>query len=254
MRIASIINLKGGVGKSISAINIAHMLAALHGYRVLLIDNDKQGNTSKFFGVHDYNMPSIAHVLTDKVRDITNAIRKTDFDGLHVLPSNMNLLKADREILVDISRPQQTRLKKALAVVADQYDFVVIDNAPDLSMSVINGLVACDDVLIPIKIDNFAFDGLEQVREQVEIVREFNERIQIRGCFVTMFQRNGVNTQGEEYLNAAEGVPMFKTVIRKTVRVDETTFNGKPLMVYAKNSTATQDYAKLVAEYLEAIT
>lgn len=247
--IISILNLKGGVAKTISAVNIAHVLAEVHGYRVLLIDNDKQGNTSRFFGVHGYSLPTVADVLTFKA-DIKTAIRETAYDRLHVLPANMNLLKADREILIDSSKPQQTRLRKALRTVAEDYDFVVIDNAPDLSMSVINGLVACHDVLIPIKVDSFAFEGVDQVQEQVEDIREFNERIQIKGCFVTMYQRNGVNIQGEEYLSEKEGLHLFKTVIRKTVRVDETTYNGMPLLHYAKNSTAAQDYVKLVAEYL----
>lgn len=252
MRIISILNLKGGVAKTISAINIAHVLAEVHGYRVLLLDNDKQGNTSKFFNVHSYSLPSMADVLTFKA-DIKAAIHETGYDRLHVLPANMNLLYADREILIDSSRPQQTRLRKVLRTVVEDYDFAVIDNAPDLSMSVINGLVACDDVLIPIKIDNFAFDGVDQVREQVEILQEYNEKIAIKGCFVTMYQRNGVNVQGEGILSEKEGVPLFKTVIRKTVRVDETTYCGKPLLAYAKNSTAAQDYVKLAAEYLEGI-
>ena len=251
MKITSILNLKGGVAKTISAINIAYILAEVHGFRVLLIDNDKQGNTSKFFGVHNYDLPSMAEVLTGRA-DIKVVIRETAYERLHVLPANMNLLKADREILIDSSKPQQTRLRKALRTVAEDYDYVIIDNAPDLSMSVINGLVACHDVLIPIKIDSFAFDGVDQVLEQVEDIREFNEQIHIKGGFVTMYQKNGVNMQGEEFLSEKEGLPLFKTVIRKTVRVDETTYYGKPLLDYAKNSTAAQDYVKLVAEYLGA--
>ena len=120
-------------------------------------------------------------------------------------------------------------------------------------MSVINGLVACDDVLIPIKVDKFAFDGLEQLREQIEDIREFNERIQIVGCFVTMYQQNGVNFQGKKYLLDNAGLPVFRTAIRKTVKVDETTFAGVPLQAYSKNCTAAQDYAALVDEYLNGV-
>ena len=250
MKVISVINLKGGVAKTISAINIAYVLAAVHGKRVILVDNDKQGNTSKFFDAHSYDAPSISDVLTVKDYPITAAVRHTEYTGLDVLPANMNLLRANKEILMDVSRPQQTRLAKALHIVAADYDYAIIDNAPDLNMSVINGLVACDDVLIPIKVDKFAFDGLEQLREQIEDIREFNERIRIAGCFITMYQQNGVNVQGEQYLNSSIGLPMFATVIRKTVKVDETTFTGKPLQVYSKNCTAAQDYAALVEEYL----
>ena len=110
MRVICIINLKGGVAKTISAINIAYELAERHGMRVLLIDNDKQGNTSKFFRVHSYDAPSVADVLTVKGYNIRDAILPTDHYRLRILPANMNLLRADKEILLDISRPQQTRL------------------------------------------------------------------------------------------------------------------------------------------------
>jgi chromosome partitioning protein len=162
----------------------------------------------------------------------------------------MTLLKADKEILMDCTRPQQTRLKRTLLEVAGDYDFVIIDNAPDLSMSIINALVATDDILIPIKVDSFAFDGVAQILEQTEEVREFNPGLRIAGGFITIYQRNNVNTQGETYLQQYDGLPMFETVIRKTVAIDETTFTGKPIMEYSKRSTAALDYAALVDEYL----
>jgi len=126
MKVICIINLKGGVAKSISAINIAHILATKHSKRVLLIDCDKQGNTSKFFGVHSYDKPSLANILTAKNSITTSdVIKGTKYDWLHVLPANMNLLHADREILLDVSRPQQTRLKKALQEFNHCYDYAV---------------------------------------------------------------------------------------------------------------------------------
>lgn len=253
MKVISIINLKGGVAKTISSINIAYILKAKHGARVLLIDNDKQGNASKFFGLYNYEMDSISDVLTRKDYPIVNAILNTRYDNLDLLPANMNLLRANKEILMDVSRPQQTRLRKALHSIACDYDFVVIDKAPDLNMSVINALVASQDVIIPIKIDKFAFDGLDILTEQIEDVREFNPDIKIAGCLVTMYQQNTVNKQGEEYLRNNLGLPVFKTAIRKTVKVDETTFAGIPILEYARNSTAAQDYTALVDEYLSGV-
>jgi chromosome partitioning protein len=250
MKVLNIINLKGGVAKTISAINIAHILASVHGKRVLLIDNDKQGNASQFFSLFDYDRPSISDVLTRKNCQIKDAIRTTDYDGLHLLPSNMNLLHANKDILLDSTRQQQTRLEKALEDVNDDYDYVVIDNAPDINMSVINALVTADDVMIPIKIDKFTFDGIAQLVEHIEEIKDFNKKIRIAGCFVTMYQRNGVNTQGADWLHKKLDIPVFKTFIRKTVKVDETTFAGKPLMAYSKNSTAAVDYMALVKEYL----
>lgn len=118
-------------------------------------------------------------------------------------------------------------------------------------MSVMNALVASHDVMIPIKIDNFAFDGVREILEQVEAVREFNEEIRVAGGFVTMYQRNNVNAQGVEHLQGADGLPMFQTVIRKTVAVDETTFAGVPLLKYNERSTAARDYRALAEEYLK---
>jgi chromosome partitioning protein len=255
VKVINIINLKGGVAKTISAINIAYVLAVKHGQRVLLIDNDKQGNASKFFRLYSYESLSIAEVLTEKdPNTLRHALKCTAYDNLHLLPANMNLLRADKTILLDVARPQQTRLKKALQGMEEAgytYDYAVIDNAPDLNMSTINALVAADDVLIPIKIDQFAFDGLNQLREQVEETREFNPGIRIAGCFITMYARNNVNYRGKPWLANNIGIPVFKTVIRKTVKVDETTFAGVPLPAYAKNCTAARDYETLVEEYLK---
>ncbi|MFF5993680.1 ParA family protein [Lysinibacillus sp. KU-BSD001] len=250
MKTISIINLKGGVAKTISSINIAYTLVEKHGKRVLLIDNDKQGNTSKFFNLHGYEDKSIADLLTERGLDIKSVIKETAYERLDVIPANMNLLRANKEILLDVSRPQQTRLSKYLRQLEGEYDYCIIDNAPDINMSVINALVASDDVLVPIKVDKFAFDGLEQLVEQIEDVKEFNDKLVFRGCFITMFQKNGVNIQGGEYLNSYTDYPLFHTKIRKTVKVDETTFAGKPLLDY-KKTTAGEDYEALVNEYLK---
>lgn len=249
MKIISIINLKGGVAKTVSAINIAHILVSMHKKRVLLIDNDKQGNTSKFFGLYDPDSDGLSELLTVRGLGVDNVIRKTAYEGLDIITANMNLLRANKEILMDVSLPQQTRLRKKLEQVKERYDYVIIDNAPDLNMTVVNALVASNDVLIPIKIDQFSFDGLEQILEQIEDVSEFNRGIRFAGCFVTMYQRSSVNTQGAELLEQ-QGYPVFATRIRKTVKVDEMTFTGKPLLDYAKRSTACVDYVALVNEYL----
>jgi len=250
MRILTVINLKGGVGKTISAINIAYTLTT-RGARVLLIDNDKQGNASKFFGVHNYTRPTIANLLTDKNLAAADVIRPTQFPNLWVIPANMNLIRADREVLLDASRAQQTRLLKALTPLEGDYDFAIIDNAPDLGMSAINALVASSDVLIPIKIDKFSLDGLAQIVEQVQDIREFNPRLHIVGGFVTMFQKNNVNISGLEYLQTHSPIQILNTTIAKTVKVDESTFAGLPLLLYAKKTQAAADYVALTEEYLD---
>lgn len=251
MKVISIINLKGGVAKTISAINISYILASVYGMRVLMIDNDKQGNTSKFFGVHSYDDPSIADILTDKNANVERVIKHTPYSGLDVIPANMRLLVANRSLLIDTSRTRDYRLQRALQTVTAQYDYCVVDNAPDINTSVINALITTDDVLVPVKIDKFAFDGLEELVEQIEDVKESNERLNFAGCFFTMFQQNNVNAQGDEWLRTMRDYPVFDTRIRNTVKVTETTYSGKPLQEYSKNSTAAKDYIALVAEYLK---
>lgn len=250
MKTISVMNLKGGVAKTISAANIAHILATVHNKRVLLIDNDKQGNVSKMFGVHDYDAPSIADILTQR-KSILEVTQNTRYVNLSVIPANMNLLKANLEILLDTTRPQQTRLRTELRKISDTADYCIIDCAPDINISTINALVASDLVLIPIKIDNFAFDGLAELKEQVENVREdFNPDINF-SCFVTCFQNNEVNRQGEEWLNERRAeYPLFNTHIRRSIKVDESTFANAPIIEYSPRCGAAADYKELAKEIL----
>lgn len=250
MKTISIINLKGGVGKTVSAINIAFVLSSLHGQRVLLIDNDKQGNSTKFFGLHSDEDPSMSEILTVRGIEAADVIKHTRYSGLDLLPANMSLLRANKEALIDTTRPQQTRLKRALKSVTGNYDYCIVDNAPDINISVINALMITDDVLVPVKIDKFAFDGLDILAEQIDEVKEANEQLDFAGCFITCFQRNNVNVQGLELLRSQGKYPVFQTVIRNTTKVGETTFSGKPLQEYSKNSTAARDYVELVKEYM----
>lgn len=251
MKTLSIINLKGGVAKTISAVNIAHILATVHNKRVLLVDNDKQGNTTKMFNLHDPDAHSIAEIMTERHPYMPSIIKPTAYPGLDLIPANMSLLRANLSVLLDSSRPQQTRLRAALNTVQDQYDYCVIDNAPDINISTINALVASDDVMIPVKIDKFAFDGLAELREQITNTKEeLNPSILLRGCFVTCYQKNEVNTQGEEWLRTQTDYPLFSTHIRKTEKVDESTFAASPILEYSKRCGAAADYLALVAEYL----
>lgn len=252
MKVISIINLKGGVAKTTTAVNIAHILATIHNKHVLLVDNDKQGNTSKMFNLHNYNKPSISEVLTDRNIEIEEIICSTQYQNLDVIPANMTLLKANLEVIMDQSRPQQTRFKKALEPIEDYYDYCIIDNAPDINISTINALVASDEVLIPIKIDKFAFDGLAELKEQIDNVREdLNPKLNFIGCLVTCYQNNEVNNQGKEWLGNQEEYPLFQNHIRRSEKVDESTFAAIPIVEYSRRSGAAIDYIRFVKEYLE---
>lgn len=252
MKIISIINLKGGVAKTLTADNMAHVLAVFHNKRVLLVDNDKQGNTSKAFGVHSYDEKSLSDVLTARRLDVREVIKKTRFENIDVLPANMTLIRANMEVLMDTTRPQQTRLRAALDPVAGQYDFCIIDNAPDINISTINALVASDDVIIPIKIDKYAFDGLAELKEQIEDTRDdLNPRLRLAGCLITCFIRADAEKQGEAWLRSRPEYPVFDTHIRYSEKVTESTFSEMPIAEYSRRSGTAMGYIAFVREYLQ---
>jgi chromosome partitioning protein len=246
-------NLKGGVAKTTTSVNMAHILVQEYGKRVLVVDNDKQGNCSKFFKVHGYDRAGMAEVMTDRNVYLKEVIQHTEYENLDVIAANMNLLRANMEVMMDQRRPQQTRLKKALQQVEQEYDYCVIDNAPDINIATVNALVASDDVMIPITIDDFALDGLEELAEQIENTREeLNPDLRLCGCFVTQFDRtNEADQQVEEYLRNGKRYPVFRTHIRRTGKVKQSTFAREPITLFSKRCGASMDYKALVDEYLK---
>ena len=251
MKILSIINLKGGVAKTTSSVNMAHILAAVHGYRVLLVDNDKQGNASMILNRHGYDKPGVAQVMTDRKIEPSEVIQNTEIGNLDIIAANMNLLTANIEVMLDQSRPQQIRFKKFFERIYDQYDYCIIDNAPDINISTINALVASDDVMVPITIDDFAIDGLEELKEQIDnTCEDLNPDLVFRGCFITQYDRtNEADIQGEAFLKTLD-YPLFKTHIRRTPKMKPSTFARMPILEYSPTCGASIDYKKLVEEWL----
>lgn len=252
MKTISIISLKGGAAKTTTAVNMAYILAAVHKKKVLFIDNDKQGNASKTFDRYDTeDKDTIARAMLEKDLDIFHIIKKTNYKGIDIITANMDLLEANLRTVVDTGRQQQTRFKKALAAVSSNYDFCIIDNAPDINMSIINALVMTNDVIIPIFMDRYSFDGLNILLEQIGQAQEdFNETLNFAGCLVTQYQNNDVNNMNIQKLQA-RGLPMYTQKIRRTEKkVSESTFAKMPLVEYSVRCGAAQDYKKFVLEYL----
>ena len=267
MRVISIINLKGGVAKTTTTVNMAYLLAK-RGYKVLLVDNDKQGNASKAFGLYDpEDHDNVARVMLEAV-PLIDLAASTQYKNLDIVPANMDLLEANLRVIADVSRPQQTRIKKAISKksierelqgeettsAAEEYDFIIFDNAPDVNMSIINALVVSDDVIVPVEIDQYSFDGLDILLEQIAAVKEdFNPALSFRGCLITKYrQREEVQAQGAEVLK--ERCNVFSTKIRRTEdKPKESTFAKIPLVEYSVRCGASHDYKKFVTEYLEMI-
>ncbi len=249
MHTIAVINMKGGCAKTTTAANMAYILADSYGKKVLAVDSDKQGNLSKACGVWGYETPGMAELLLGSVH-ITEAIQETNHPSLDAVSANMRLLAANLAVIKDEGSKQTGILKGHLDQVGDAYDYCIIDCPPDIDISVINVLAAADEVIIPIKIDGYAFDGMGELTEQIENARAFNPGLKLRGCLVTMYYNRDVCRQGEEWLKD-NGYPVFGTHIRRTEKADEATFTNLSLAQYSPRSAAAKDYRAFVAEYLE---
>lgn len=250
MKTIAIINMKGGCAKTTTTVNMAYILAKEYKKRVLLIDNDKQGNLSKACGAWGYDNPSLADMLTgqEEIGGVIQAVES--MANMAVIPANMHLLTANLAVIKDEEREQATILSKELEKVKEAFDYCIIDCPPDINVSVINALVAADEVIIPIKIDGYAFDGMGELEEQIDNAKALNPKLKFKGCLVTMYYNRDVCRQGEAWLKN-QRYPVFKTHIRRTEKADEVTFSNQSLMEYSPRSGAAKDYKAFVKEYLE---
>ena len=248
MKKISVLNIKGGVAKTTSAINIAAILAE-KGNKVLVVDVDAQSNLTMAFKAYDIDDLSVSDILLSKSVEVDEVIKETEHENIDILPSNISLAFTEKKILLDVTRNQQNRLKRILDKLEDKYDYCIIECPPSLNMITINALVASDEVIVPIKIDKFALDGLEYLLESIdEIKEEFNPSLKFRGCFVTMDTATTVNKEIKKALKNILGDKMFDTSIRQNISVVEASFEQMPVVNYKKNSNASKDYLSLVKE------
>jgi len=247
MKKVSIFNIKGGVAKTTSTANLGACLSQ-QGYKVLLIDIDPQANLTKLFKAYSMDELSISDVLLDKTLDISKVIKNTDFKNIDIIPSNITLTFTEKSILIDNTRSQQNRLSKALSELNNKYDFCLIDCPPSLNMITVNALCASDEVLVPIKIDKFALDGLEYLLESIdEIKDEFNPSLSFKGCFITMDSATTVNRLIKKELKNLLGDKIFNTTIKQNVKVIESTFEC-PVVFNSEKARASINYKDLCNE------
>lgn len=256
MKVISIINLKGGVAKTTTTVNMAYILSKDYKKRVLVIDNDKQGNISKAFGRYNpSDTATIARLMEQENYTFDEMVKQTSYEGIDIITANMELLKANKSVLLDSNKPQQERLKEAFEKmeIAEKYDYILIDNAPDINVSIINALAVTDDVIIPLIVDQYSFDGMDILLDQIAQVKKyFNERLRFAGCLITQYQRNEVNERGQQFLRELKKYPLFKQTIRRTDGfVQDSTFLNMPVVAYSVRCGCSQDYKKFVKEYVE---
>lgn len=253
MRTVSIANLKGGVGKSITTRDLAYNLS-IRGYKVLILDNDKQGDSSRQFNRRQEDSSGTDAIMTEKNQDMGNLIQNTDIENIDIITTNMKLINANKEVMMDCRRPQHDRIKKALEKVQDKYDFCIIDNAPDINISVINALVASEDVIIPVEVDDNTTEGLDIIVDNVfEVKNNINPYLEIAGVLITKFdKRNSAHTDGVADLQE-KSWPLFDTKIRVSKKVAQSQQERTPITLYSRRCAAAVDYMAFTEEYLKRI-
>lgn len=249
MKTISLINNKGGVGKTTTSINLSHILSQHFSKKVLLVDLDPQGNASKFLEV-EYHV-TIADILTERM-SIRNAICHTQYENLDIITANVELRTAFELISKDDSIIEKNIiLRNALSQVQNDYDFCIIDNAPALTIGTDNALVASDEVIVPLHIDVYSFWGLSQLTDIMQKARDTNPALLFKGCLVTQYIKDETSEEYREGLRNQENYPVFNTHIRETKKMRESTFYKEPITEYSRRSAAAVDYMKLAEEYLK---
>ena len=251
MKVVSIINLKGGVGKTTTAAIMAESLAEIYNKRVLLFDNDKQGNISRLFDLYNGDIvPGACVALKSRVL-VPGTIQKTAIPGVDLVNSNYFMELAENEIRADQESPQHDRYKAALAAVAGEYDYCIVDNPPDLGINVINAIVATDEVIIPVNLDGYSLDGLEELAAQVKNIQALNPKVRIAGCLVTDFEKSDYAEAAEIWLRTKSGLHVYSQHIRHYKKAKDATIAKKTITKFCIRSGAAQDYKKFMAEYMK---
>lgn len=247
MKTISLINKKGGVGKTTISVNLAYAFAESCGLRVLVIDNDDQGNDSQFFSVEPEK--SLADILLKRAT-MAESIQHTRYPLIDIVASNESLLDANVSVIKDEDIVQQNILKEAMADVADSYDICIIDNPPTINASVINALVASDEVIIVTTPDMYGIKGVAQMADYIEAARAYNCNLRFRGCLLNKFASTPHGFRCIAKLS--DRFPLFKSRIRYTKdKLEASADEHLSIFEYSPNCGFARDLNAFVDEFLE---
>lgn len=250
--ICAIVNQKGGVGKSTTAVNLGASLAFL-GHRVLLVDMDPQGNSTSGLGISKLGLACTTYDVLMREVPIREAILRTSVSRLEIVPSDLRLAGAEVELVPQIER--ERRLREAVSSVRPCYAAVVIDCPPSLGLLTVNALVAADSCIIPVQCEFYALEGLAQLIDTVSLIRKhLNPNLAVSGVVLTMTSsRTKLSEQVASEVRGHLGSLVFSTEIPRSVRLAEAPSYGKPVIQYAPSSRAASAYLELAREFLERV-
>ncbi len=249
-KIISVVNQKGGVGKTTTAVNLASGIGML-GKKVLLVDFDPQGNTTSGYGINKKDIKISSYELLIGLAKADETIIKTEFKNVDVIPASIDLAAAEVDLINKEHRESQ--LKMGLSPLRERYDYIFIDCPPSLGLITINALNASDTVLVPIQCEYFALEGLSQLMASVrQVKRLYNPTIEIEGIVLTMYDaRLNLTAQVVAEIKKYFSNKLFKTAIPRAVRLSEAPSYGKPIQYYDKRSKGADAYNSLAKEFLK---
>lgn len=247
MRTTAVLNLKGGVAKTTTVVNMAAILAKLHGKRVLVVDADSQANTTEFFG----GVPAAADTLSDMLRGIckSSAIHQSNFNGVDLLGADDSLMDLDLS-KVEGKQVDVSCLCRMIGDIAQKYDYVLIDCPPAFNAASAAALLAADDVLIPMKLDGFSLRGMANLMRQIQNMKALNPKLSLAGLLPTMLVKDEIIADALEQLRGSK-LHIFSPIrFQARGKVDKMTFSQSPLIYSSPHCAACLDYKRLVLEYM----